>query len=421
MSHENEDKMIVHAFASILMSLLGTGVLGVHWFRMAGVRPDGFWLVLFSLFVLGTLVLYRVFRFAFGSQRRTDTVFIALFFGALFIPMLNISDAEISAVEKRTLAKPAHLIENHAINNKFGTQFDAWFSDHFYLRDTMLDIYGAGFGATGSHGNDHGMIGRDNWLFSTDSIPYLNNSNTYTPQELERAGMYIKSLSDWCRRHGKRFVLVILPAKGAVYFEYVRDIRPTRPGAVRRVDQLRDWLKENSDVELLDPLDDLLSHKDAGLLYYKNDSHWNDLGAWYGYQYLMNAIKMRPISTTGTTTDIRERGDLTNLIPGVAPDPHVYTVPTIAQNAKCDDELVSGNVRCVNSNGRGGIFVMHDSFMLALGQYLMNTFKHSHFVWRRVPEGNDLKDMIAPEVDIVAMITVERLLDYMQTDPITQE
>ena len=412
--------MILQIIASRVVSLGAVFAIGGHWIHVSHTHPDGFWLVLFSLFILGTLVLYRIFRDVFSYSRWSDSVFVALFFGALCIPMLNISDAEISEVENRTLAKPAHLIEDYALNNKFGAQFDAWFNDRFYLRDTLLNLHGKSMGAAGQGGNSHVLIGEENWLFAANSIQYLNTGNTYRPHELEKVGTYIKSLADWCRRHNKRFVFMIAPNKGAVYPEYVRNIRRPRPGSASRVEQLRAWLQENSDVELLYPLDDMIAHKDDGLLYYKNDTHWNELGGWYGYLHIMDAIKMRPIKISGTTTDIRERGDLTNLMPGVKGEPDlVYTIPTIAENAKCDKDLYAGNLNCVNSHGRGGgIFVMRDSFMLAMGPYLINTFQRSHFVWHYVPTEADLKVMASPEIDTVMLVMVERLLGSIEVDPI---
>lgn len=48
--------------------------------------------------------------------------------------------------------------------------------------------------------------------------------------------------------------------------------------------------RENSSVQFVDIRDLLIQRKDDGLLYFKTDTHWNELGSFVGYTALLEYI-----------------------------------------------------------------------------------------------------------------------------------
>ena len=101
----------------------------------------------------------------FGSGRNRDIVFVVLFFCALFLPMMDISEAESSIKENRRLAAKPDL--NRLFNQKYqyGTKFEQWFSDRFYGRDWLVSLHSKINWGYSKTGNDRVLLGRDNWLF----------------------------------------------------------------------------------------------------------------------------------------------------------------------------------------------------------------------------------------------------------------
>ena len=91
----------------------------------------------------------------------------------LFLPMLHISDAKTSSQEKRVLAtKPSIIIDND-INEKFGTQFNEWFNDRFFGRDTFIKIFDTiSYSLKNIYQNDKALFIKDKgWMFQKKEIP----------------------------------------------------------------------------------------------------------------------------------------------------------------------------------------------------------------------------------------------------------
>ena len=51
-------------------------------------------------------------------------------------------------------------------------------------------------------------------------------------------------------------------------------------------------MKKNTDIKIVYPKNELMEYKDKYQLYYKYDTHWNDIGAYIGYSALMNVLSL---------------------------------------------------------------------------------------------------------------------------------
>jgi hypothetical protein len=94
-------------------------------------------------------------------------------------------------------------------------------------------------------------------------------------------------------------------------------------------------------IPVIYPKEDLLAHKDKGLLYYKNDTHWSDLGAYYGYVALVTALqktypnlKSVPESNIHMQNIVNKDKDLARMLNLEIPeyDTLQYTVPQIIKS-----------------------------------------------------------------------------------------
>ena len=85
------------------------------------------------------------------------------------------------------------------------------------------------------------------------------------------------------------FFLVIAPNKNSIYEEklpYSLSKQQTK------IDQLKAHLKSKLNFDLIDLRPTLITHKAKGLLFLKTDTHWNEYGAFLGYQKTMEEINM---------------------------------------------------------------------------------------------------------------------------------
>lgn len=252
--------------------------------------------MLISIMILAYLVSYKALQYMSKfkiseKNSRIDIVFVIIFCGLLFLPMSNISTAQKSAEENRMLAASPSLFNENMLNNKYGNQFESWFNDHFFGRKFLLKIYK---NKPASRENDKVFEGLDNWIFlkEDNSIRNFQNLDLFSEGELKSIGTYLSDIHHWAEQNGKNFYMVIPADKNKIYGEfYPVRIKKINPDNQSRANQLVSYMNKNyPEVRIIYLQETMLKNKDKGLLYWKNDTHWNDLGAYYGYQALMEII-----------------------------------------------------------------------------------------------------------------------------------
>ena len=86
------------------------------------------------------------------------------------------------------------------------------------------------------------------------------------------------------------------PNKQSIYSEYLPD-SIQYASAKSRLDQLMDYLKQNSDLEVVDLREDFHKAKLSHQIYEKTDTHWSELGAFYAYRAVMQRVSRKFPST----------------------------------------------------------------------------------------------------------------------------
>lgn len=131
------------------------------------------------------------------------------------------------------------------------------------------------------------LLGKKRWMFLNDLTDYRGLSITQ-PIAIENWKKAYIERERWVTRLGARFLLVIAPQKATIYPEFL-------PRYARRIGahtRRRDYLDAmtRSSVPVLDLAGPLRAAKGAGQLYYKYDTHWNFLGAYFGAQAIINYL-----------------------------------------------------------------------------------------------------------------------------------
>jgi hypothetical protein len=325
--------------------------------------------------------------------------------------MSHISTANKSMQENRMLATYPQMF-NTTLNLQFGKQFESWFNDRFLGRFFLIKLYNnAKQYIDPLVGNDKVLVGKDGWLFYKldNGINNFTNMTTLSDIELAEGLKYLSDIDNWCKKHGKEFYYVITPDKSKIYGEYYPNIRKYAPDTQGIGYQFINYIHKYSDIKAIYLRDEILKHKSKDLLYYKNDTHWNDVGAYYGYKKLMKMMN-KPVKSY--TFILKEHnGDLENMINSDIKDKTKYKYLNKNGKSFCkktnkkDDNIV----KCHNKDNTGSIYMLRDSFASSLLKYLINNFRDIQtYNYNRHPLTKQDLDFIKENVDIVIIENVER-------------
>jgi hypothetical protein len=138
------------------------------------------------------------------------------------------------------------------------------------------------------------IFGKDNWLFfqneeDGDSYHDYVGDNEFSQSELEAIKDNLEKQEKKANDAGSQFVLLIYPNKEIIYSEkmpsYIK-----RESETTRTDKLVDYLRENTDLQIIYPKEEYLSLKDEYQLYYATDTHCNMVGTFISLMELLNNI-----------------------------------------------------------------------------------------------------------------------------------
>ena len=396
--------------------------------------------VFIILLTLSFLLTYKAVQYVSlfkirDNHSRIDIVFVVCFFVFLFIPMLDISEDVFSKKENRMLAKYEHLIVDGKLNNHYGKNFENWFNDRFYQRSFFIKTHdnvkakinqalGGKF-----QGNDRVLVGDDNWLFwaQDNALRNFQNITEYSPDELKAMADYLVSINEWCKKNGKHFYYFIAPDKHRVYGEHILRLRKVVPDSQSRTQKLITYLRENTDINVIYPYDRLRDEKQNGdLLYYKNDTHWNMLGSYYGYQELMAQIlkdypQITPVQISSYTNETWPEGDMVKMHEALKPDKEtMYKKPVFEQNYTCPENTSEKEFTCQNKAPKTKLSIafFRDSFTQGLLPYITTTFNTSAYFWHYNITASNLS-YLKDNADIIVIEQVERFVPQLiQQTPI---
>ncbi|MBP1587366.1 MAG: hypothetical protein ILO53_03065 [Clostridia bacterium] len=250
----------------------------------------------------------------------------------------------------------------------------------FYTGRTPIMYSGAGF--PGIH----------NWYFYSgdDSIGYLQGDNAQTESEMAAWNDTFTDLKEQCDKRGVNLVVLVCPNKEQVYQEYLPlGLDLSKSDEEKRASVMAEYMKKNSHVKYVYPLQEVKTAKILYETYYQQDTHWNSVGGFVGAMSVYRALGM---PTTGIqNVEVIEYehsgGDLVSLGVGPATPYTGYVVNykpeiTVRETFYYSNTVIGGNetpsgelkIYESDSPNKHKALIIGDSFRHAVGNYIAKDF-----------------------------------------------
>lgn len=349
---------------------------------------------------------------------------IVLFIFILVFPM--ISWPIFAKIDNTKLEENREPTPFPKINNDFFLNFDDFFMDRIPIRNSVikfttntdlkldmfyekiLNLFDVEYYIT----KNNVIYGQKDWLFYTgdNSIGYYRGNNLLSEDELKKYVMRAEKVKNYFESKGKKFVIFIAPNKEQIYHEYMpKGIKVVNE--IKRMDVVKTYFEQNSKVNLIYPKQVLLDAKtNDNRLYYKWDTHWNQLGAYYGVCELLKSIGEEVTPTEFTSQVVVGNKDLQNML-AIDFGEHLEYFCDYRKdiNYEIFGDYYYSTTKSNNPNNKKLLFIC-DSFKTLMLNYLPKDFTYTTFAHRSIVRNSfDLTEI--NNSDIIAIEAVERF-DY---------
>lgn len=168
-----------------------------------------------------------------------------------------------------------------------------WLDRNFPFRGALIRWYNYSsaslFGSMSA--NAPVAVGKDGWLFLARdrSVDVLEQHRAVTPltrSQMEALAAVYEKRRAWLAERGIKYLVVVPPNKDTIYPEELPDVF-RRVGPVSRMNQIMQFLKSETKLDVLDLGPVLMEAKKHAQVFYATDSHWNARGAFPGYQAII--------------------------------------------------------------------------------------------------------------------------------------
>jgi hypothetical protein len=217
-----------------------------------------------------------------------------MFVLALWLPLVDSGyhlDTSSATMENRRLAPFPAMPDRAAGIKTYFAGLESYFNDHFGFRNLLIRTHGYIRWHWLKQGSTEVLAGREGWLFYTgeNTLDSHLGLSFLTGQELEKWRQLLERRQRWLAKHGMKYLFVIAPDKESIYPEYLPSWAEGRQVRTR-LDQFVAYLQNHSNLPILDLRPALRAAKTNDFIYIKTDTHWNALGAYFGYREIIRTL-----------------------------------------------------------------------------------------------------------------------------------
>lgn len=360
----------------------------------------------------------------FSLPLRAEHFFIVCTLILMLLPLCAMPFAyTATTTENRELAEPPQLVsEQDGFNADFLKDAGAFFEDHFAFRNNMVDANAHLHAALGTSATDQVVVGRGGWLFYGGTLESYLGTAALSNRALRNIAHNLALLQGFAQSREAQFVFAVAPNKNSLYPSYM-------PGNYLASKQKSNWERlvpylEEYNVNYVDLFSALQTDD---VLYYQEDTHWNNKGALIGGNAILVSLGLDTISISDSAWIERNDyvGDLAKMLypatqgtkPAYYASGYNDTNNSEAllwqwQNGESVEDEFSQTVskQGAEDNTSGTLVMYRDSFANALIPYFATQFNQATFT-KLVPY--DAAAISIEEADYCIVERAERNLDYL--------
>lgn len=356
-------------------------------------------------------------------------IFILILFAPILQDLFSIFPQKSVDNENRALSKKPKF--NIKKLDAYPDSATSYYEDHFAFRGQLL-VFNDVFSLSQKRSqNKDVIIGKNGFLYLDRlECPLYEGNDNFTLDRIKSLAELFEKRNEIYSAKGIKYYLIIIPTKCEIYPEYL-------PNFIQRTDEtstdkLCNLMQNNSNVNFVYLKDYLISKKGENRLYFINDNHWNELGAYFASDTILRIIKKDfpkiPIydkSCYQFDTTLSTKGNLADMI---LSKQTIKLVKDIIYKSKLKDE----SKRAVNGEKRGytpsknfaytynfeivkttnnkllpKIVIIRDSYATAIIPFLSNSFNESIYIWDAWKFEDNLEIINNEKPDIVLNIILE--------------
>ena len=320
------------------------------------------------------------------------------------------------------------LISDYAESNSSGVTMmqslkssAASFSDDFEKNvPTAKFMNSVLYRVSGICNSDQVIIGKDGWLFyssKTDGDPIADyeGTNHYTDEQLDTAKNNILETQKSLEDSGIQFCLIVPPNKERVY----SDSMPLKYNFAQesRTDVLLNYLQQNG-AYAVNPKDEIIKFSNDYKTYYKQDTHWDELGGYIGTKCALDTFNLSvpELDESIVEKDSKCNSDLVGIasLDGVFESDYGLTTSRTLHDIDDSkmDEKAPSHFHNDKAEFDKTVLLIGDSFRKSMVPNLAYCFKDVYVIHRDNYE-KEMLDNIAP--DYLISEFVERYSDNIGT------
>ena len=365
---------------------------------------------------------------------------IACFLGLLLLPTINdifhlIKEEE--GTENRTKFQKPVFVKDSV--EKYAKDYDSYYTDNFNLRNNFirtLNKFEFSF-FDSSPIPDEVVVGKHGWFYLKNCAPNYKGLNLFSEKEMIAYKAELITRTKWAAERGIKYYVAVVPNKMNIYPEYLPN-QIIKVSEKTRYDQIV-ALDSSPFINVIDVRENLLKHKNEGYyLYQHTDDHWNELGAYYGYQAIMNRLakdfpELSPSPISDFKIEIEKRvGNMAKMLNaeenysenfvklternktyGRDGTKRGYTVPK--RISDWDYEII----KVTDNRKKLKCLIIRDSFTLLMIKYLQEHFKESVFIHGEWEYKMHEELILKEKPNIILNIILETGLDKLIEFPFT--
>lgn len=345
-------------------------------------------------------------------------IVISIALCALPLVMMAVRPTTVST-ENRSLAKfPSVTTREGKVNLNYFSEFEKYFSDHFAFRNELVYadamIQKNVFKVSSSDGV---ILGKEGWLYYSSTLDDYLGIGLMSEREIYNAVHNLSLVQKYVEGRGGDFLFTAAPNKNTLYGENMPYYASKKVGEIHNLDLLTPEFKK-AGIKYADLFKAFKDREEV--LYLKRDSHWNNMGALYAYNVMMDELGLEhdDYSAAEITRTINEDGDLNRMLYtlyGRKEANYRYDIDWAFSYGSSFKSVEDPWIETKGGAGERVLLMSRDSFGNTLIPFFADQFKEVYFT-KASPYG--LERMLDETwADTVIMEKVERNIRDLITAP----